>query len=49
MKITSHSSITIGDVVVVVAFHNANVGGTMMTPFMDGTQITPELECYVDN
>ncbi|MBP2649748.1 MAG: hypothetical protein H6Q74_573 [Firmicutes bacterium] len=31
------------------ALHNANIGGTIKAPFMDGTQITPQVECYVAN
>lgn len=40
-----HSRKTIGDIV--GALHNANVGGTMMAAFTDGTQITPAVECHV--
>jgi hypothetical protein len=31
------------------ALHNANVGGTVKAAFTDGTQITPSVECYVNN
>lgn len=42
-----HSKKGISDVV--GALHNANVAGTVSAPFMDGTQITPNVECFVDN
>lgn len=29
------------------ALHNANVGGVMSAPFVGGTQITPQVECFV--
>ncbi|MDL2280396.1 DUF1540 domain-containing protein [Selenomonadales bacterium OttesenSCG-928-I06] len=31
------------------AFHNANIGGTISAAFLPGTQITPSVECFVDN
>lgn len=37
----------VGDMV--GALHNANVAGTVKAAFTDGTQITPSVECYVDN
>lgn len=40
-----HSRKTVGDVV--GAFHNANIGGVMSAPFVGGTQITPQVECFV--
>jgi hypothetical protein len=42
-----HFNQTVGDMV--GAFHNANLAGAVKAPFMDGTQITPQVECYVDN
>jgi hypothetical protein len=42
-----HSKKDVGDIV--GALHNANVVGTVTAPFMDGTQITPNVECFVDN
>ena len=40
-----HHRKTIGDMV--GALHNANVGGAITAGFMDGTQITPNVECFV--
>ncbi|MDR3565464.1 MAG: DUF1540 domain-containing protein [Negativicutes bacterium] len=31
------------------ALHNANVGGTLKAAFVDGTQITPAVDCYVNS
>lgn len=42
-----HARKTIGDMV--GALHNANVGGTVSAAFVDGMQITPEVECFVNN
>lgn len=42
-----HTRKTMGDAV--GALHNANVTGTLSAAFMDGTQITPNVECFVDN
>jgi hypothetical protein len=42
-----HSRKTIGDMV--GALHNANVGGVMSAPFVNGTQITPQVECFVES
>lgn len=42
-----HHSETMGDML--GAFHNANVGGTVSAAFLDGTQITPVVECFVNN
>lgn len=42
-----HQRKTMGDVV--GALHNANIGGTMMAAFVDGKQITPVVECFVNN
>ena len=41
-----HQRKTVGDMI--GALHNANVGGTMMSAFTDGTQITPQVECFVN-
>jgi hypothetical protein len=42
-----HAGKGIGDYI--GALHNANVGGTMKAAFIAGTQITPSVECYVNN
>ncbi|MBC8015006.1 MAG: DUF1540 domain-containing protein [Sporomusaceae bacterium] len=42
-----HHRKTMGDML--GAFHNANIGGTVSAAFMDGTQITPVVECFVNN
>jgi len=42
-----HHRKTMGDMV--GAFHNANIGGTMSAAFLEGTQITPAVECFVNN
>lgn len=42
-----HHRKTMGDMV--GALHNANWGGTMTAAFMDGKQITPNVECFVNN
>lgn len=42
-----HSRKTVGDLV--GSLHNANVVGTVTAAFMDGTQITPNVECFVNN
>lgn len=42
-----HHRKTVGDMI--GAFHNANIGGTMTAAFTDGTQITPVVECFVNN
>jgi hypothetical protein len=42
-----HDRKTMGDML--GAFHNANIGGTLSATFMDGTQITPAVECFVSN
>ena len=42
-----HHRKTVGDMV--GALHNANVGGTMMAAFTNGTQITPSVECFVNS
>ncbi|MDU2065871.1 MAG: DUF1540 domain-containing protein [Sporomusaceae bacterium] len=42
-----HSRKTIGDTV--GALHNANIAGTVSAAFMDETQITPNVECFVNN
>lgn len=31
------------------ALHNANVGGSMKAALVDGVQIAPSVDCYVDN
>jgi len=50
-KDTQCKSFHLGDGVgdYVGALHNANVGGTLSAAFLDGTQITPTVECYVAN
>ncbi|WP_425057783.1 hypothetical protein SCACP_23230 [Sporomusa carbonis] len=40
-----HHRKTMGDMV--GALHNANIGGTMSAAFLEGTQITPAVECFV--
>lgn len=42
-----HAAKGIGDYV--GALHNANVSGTLKAAFAAGTQITPSVECYVNN
>jgi len=42
-----HQRKTMGDML--GALHNANVGGTVSAAFLDGTQITPVVECFVNN
>lgn len=42
-----HPRKSVGDMV--GAFHNANIGGTISAPFIGGTQITPQVECFVKN
>ena len=42
-----HHRKTVGDMI--GAFHNANIGGTMSAAFLDGTQITPAVECFVND
>ncbi len=42
-----HAGKGVGDYV--GALHNANIGGTVKAAFAEGTQITPSVECYVDN
>lgn len=42
-----HHRKTMGDMV--GALHNANWGGTISAAFVDGKQITPNVECFVDN
>lgn len=42
-----HARKTVGDMV--GALHNANVGGTISAAFVDGMQITPEVECFVND
>ncbi len=42
-----HHRKTMGDMV--GAFHNANIGGTISAAFLDGTQVTPTVECFVNN
>jgi len=42
-----HNRKTVGDMV--GALHNANIGGTMMSAFTQGTQITPSVECFVSD
>lgn len=42
-----HHRKSMGDMVGV--FHNQNYGGMVSAAFLDGKQITPEVECYVNN
>lgn len=42
-----HHRKTVGDMV--GALHNANIGGAVSATFIDGTQITPVVECFVNN
>ncbi len=42
-----HHRKTMGDMM--GAFHNANIGGTISAAFLDGTQVTPVVECFVNN
>lgn len=42
-----HQRETMGDVV--GAFHNSNMSGTLAATFIEGTQLTPEVECLVNN
>lgn len=42
-----HPRKSVGDMV--GAIHNANIGGMAAAPFMDGKQVTPSVECFVDN
>ena len=42
-----HHRKTMGDMI--GAFHNANIGGTITAAFLEGTQITPVVECFVNN
>ncbi|VBB08708.1 Hypothetical protein LUCI_3986 [Lucifera butyrica] len=41
-----HLNSGIGDMV--GGLHNANISGTLKAAFMDGKQITPAVECYVN-
>jgi len=41
-----HHRKTMGDMV--GALHNANIGGTVSAAFLDGTQVTPVVECFVN-
>lgn len=40
-----HHRKTAGDMV--GALHNANIGGSVSAAFLEGTQITPAVECFV--
>jgi hypothetical protein len=42
-----HHRKTMGDMI--GALHNANIGGSVSAAFMEGTQITPAVECFVNN
>jgi len=42
-----HPRKTFGDVV--GSLHNVNVGGAVTAAFMEGKQLTPKVECFVDN
>ncbi|MGL5514145.1 MAG: DUF1540 domain-containing protein [Sporomusa sp.] len=41
-----HHRKTMGDMI--GAFHNANIGGSVSAAFLEGTQITPAVECFVN-
>lgn len=41
-----HHRKTMGDML--GAFHNANIGGSLSAAFIEGTQITPVVECFVN-
>ncbi|MEN6413257.1 MAG: DUF1540 domain-containing protein [Veillonellales bacterium] len=42
-----HHRKTAGDIV--GAFHNSNIGGMVSAAFLEGTQVTPVVECFVNN
>lgn len=42
-----HHRKTVGDMV--GALHNSNVGGMVSAAFLEGTQVTPTVECFVNN
>ncbi len=42
-----HHRKTMGDMI--GALHNANIGGAVSAAFLDGTQVTPVVECFVNN
>lgn len=42
-----HHRKTMGDML--GAFHNSNIGGTVSAAFLDGTQVTPVVECFVND
>lgn len=42
-----HHRKTVGDMV--GALHNSNVGGMVSAAFLEGKQVTPTVECFVDN
>lgn len=42
-----HQRKTVGDMV--GALHNSNIGGIASAAFLDGTQLTPSVECFVQN
>ncbi|HEY3426762.1 MAG TPA: DUF1540 domain-containing protein [Negativicutes bacterium] len=42
-----HHRKTMGDIV--GAFHNSNIGGVASAAFLEGTQVTPVVECFVNN
>ncbi|SEP43449.1 DUF1540 domain-containing protein [Propionispora vibrioides] len=42
-----HQRKTVGDMV--GAVHNSNIGGMITGAFMDGKQLTPEVECFVNH
>lgn len=42
-----HHRETMGDIV--EAFHNSNVSGSLSAAVMDGVQVTPDVECFVNN
>lgn len=42
-----HQRKSMGDMI--GSLHNVNVGGAVSGAFIDGTQITPNVECFVNN
>lgn len=42
-----HQRETMGDMV--GAFHNSNISGTMAATLIEGTQLKPDVECFVNN
>ena len=42
-----HHRETMGDML--GAFHNSNISGTLSATFIEGTQLAPDVECFVNN